>query len=79
MLVAKTPSFALAVFLLDLQTGLDVPLKMPPEPALNLALHTSSLLKNDDSVGLDKCSDVQHRNQDTCPPGEDDGYEVWHE
>lgn len=52
------PMFPLLLPIPQLQPRLDIPLKMPLEPLLQLRLDRPCCIENDDPIGLDERSDV---------------------
>lgn len=50
--------FPLLLPIPQLQPRLDIPLKMPLEPLLQLRLDRPCCIENDDPIGLDERSDV---------------------
>ena len=50
---------------------LDIPLKMPFEPSLDFRLHRPSSIEHNHSIRLDEGSDVEHRDEDAFPAGQD--------
>ena len=74
----QSPRLAVRHFALDLtrRARLDVPLEVQLEAPLRLALLYARHVEYDDLVRLDQGPDVQDRDEDAGPAGEDDGHEI---
>ena len=58
------------------QSSFDIPLKMPFESSLHLTFHSSGGIEDDNSIRLDECSDMQHRNENTFASCENQWHEI---